>query len=446
MATYITRLPDVIWQKKMPRTLAILGSTGSIGRSALEVVGKHPHIFHVAALAGARNISLLAKQANQFRPACLGVLEDSGATILRAQLDKGYYPEIVVGQEGYEHIAASKDSSTVLSAQVGAAGLRATMAAATAGKVIALANKESLVMAGDLIRAICAVSGASILPVDSEHNAIFQCLAEVFYGAPQRSGSVTGNTSVQSTAAGFGRGQAFETCFSQISRLILTASGGPFRGKTREELATVTVDSALTHPNWSMGAKISIDSATLMNKGLEVIEAHHLYGLPLSAIDVVVHKESIIHSLVEYSDGSQLAHLSNPDMRIAIAHCLGWPERLQADVPPLNLAKVGSLTFTEPDTATFPCLSLAKTALERGQGSPVVLNAANEEAVEAFLGGKLSFPGIAALVKCVLDEYAASLPVFTSSLENILELDAKARQWARELICTGSDEVASEKI
>lgn len=424
---YISGLPGAAWREQRPRTLAILGSTGSIGRSALEVLALQPERFHVSALAGARNIPLLARQAATWRPEHLCVLEEATIPALRSLLPAGYHPAILAGQEGYEALARLPGVGAVLSAQVGAAGLRATFAAARAGKVIALANKESLVLAGHLIRSACALSGACVLPVDSEHNAIFQCLAGLL---DQESGQASSALEEGHPA----------TRVRDIARLTLTASGGPFFGKTPEELAAVTVDQALAHPNWTMGAKITIDSATLMNKGLELIEAHHLYGLPLDALDVVVHQESIIHSLVEFSDGSQLAQLGQPDMRVPIAHCLGWPDRLETGVPRLDLVALAALHFARPDAGAFPCLSLARQAQERGNGSPVVLNAANEEAVAAFLERRLGFPDIASIVEQSLaghasgaysEHNAASEP---DSLDAVLALDAEARTRTHELI------------
>ncbi len=385
MIRYISRMPDRAWEDAAPRTVALLGSTGSIGTSALKVVEAHPGLFRVAALAGARNVRLLAEQATRHRPAHLGVLDEAGAAELRALLPAGYAPEIHVGPEGYAALAALPDASTVLSAQVGAAGLRATVAAARAGKVICLANKESLVLAGALIRQICAETGAVVLPVDSEHNAVFQAL---------RVHDVT-------------------RAPHAVRRVILTASGGPFRGRDRAFLASVTREQALNHPNWSMGAKITIDSATLMNKGLEVIEAYHLYGVAPDAIEVVVHPQSIVHSLVEYADGSQIAHLGTPDMRIAIAYCMAWPRCVDTGVAPLDLVRAGNLTFEAPDLSSFPCLALARRVLAReartpgGAGLPVVLNAANEAAVELFLHGHIGFMDIPALIERALDAHEA---------------------------------------
>ena len=432
---YISLLPGPAWQERKPRTLAILGSTGSIGRSALEVLRLQGGRFHLAAIAGARNIPLLARQAAEFRPDHIGVLEEASIPELRGLLPAGYSPAIVAGQQGYETLARLPGVGAVLSAQVGAAGLRATFAAAGAGKVIALANKESLVLAGDLIRAACGRSGACILPVDSEHNAIFQCLAGNFtappHGAPTRgSGSAPGPRAGMGTAMGQSLPSPPEA--RDVSRLILTASGGPFFGRDRAFLESVTPDQALAHPNWTMGAKITIDSASMMNKGLELIEAHHLYGLPMSALEVLVHRESIIHSLVEYADGSQLAQLGQPDMRVPIACCLGWPDRLETGVPRLDLAALGSLSFSRADETAFPCLALARRAQESGKGSPVVLNAVNEEAVAAFLDRRIGFMDIPALVEKALDEHRGDAE--PASVEEILALDKEARAKAREHI------------
>lgn len=375
---YISAPPSTEWAEAAPRSLVLLGSTGSIGSNALRVVEAAPHLFKVTALAGARNVQRLAKQADRWRPGWLGVLDGEVADKLRALLPYGYNPTIVTGSEGYAQLAALPEASTVLSAQVGAAGLRGTVAAALAGKVVCLANKESLVLAGGLIRDICARTGAVILPVDSEHNAVFQALAG-------REGG-------------------------HIRRLILTASGGPFRGYSRAELASVTREQALRHPNWSMGAKITIDSATLMNKGLEVMEAFHLYGATPDNIQVVVHPQSVIHSLVEFTDGSLMAQMGTPDMRMAIAHCLAWPHCLDTGVAPLNLVEAGSLTFLSPDLHSFPCLGLARRALQERGGQSVVLNAANEAAVELFLAGNIRFMDIPVLLKRAMDEHAAGNP------------------------------------
>lgn len=373
---YISGPPNAAWRNTWPRGLVILGSTGSIGRSALAVVESHPQAFRIEGLACARQVERLAEQAARWRPSHLAVLDEEAAARLKPLLPRGYAPQILTGREGYAQLAALPAAGTVLSAQVGAAGLDGTLAAALAGKVICLANKESLVLAGDLVRRVCASTGAVILPVDSEHNAIFQCLS--------------------------GRGQ-------EISRLILTASGGPFRGLSREDLHRITPAQALKHPNWSMGAKISIDSATLMNKGLEVIEAYHLYGVPAERIKVLVHPQSVIHSLVEFEDGTQLAQLGTADMRLAIASCLLWPRCLPVGVPPLDLTAT-ALTFHEPDTGVFTCLDLARQSLARRGGRCVVLNAANEAAVEIFLEGGCAFLDIPRLIEAALKAHDANEP------------------------------------
>ncbi len=391
-ASYISRLPALA---DFPRRLVLLGSTGSIGVSALKVVADNPEQFDVLALAGARNAVRLAEQARAFRPPLLGVLDEAVADTVRALLPAGYAPEILVGPEGYVALATLAEADMVLAAQVGAAGLAPALAAARCGKRIALANKEALVLAGDLFRRACADSGGSILPVDSEHNALFQALA--------------GHD-----------GHA-------VRRLILTASGGPFRGRTRAELAQVTREQALAHPNWSMGAKISIDSATLMNKGLEVIEAHHLFGLPAEAIEVVVHPQSIVHSLVEYEDRSLLAQLGPPDMRIAIAYALAYPRRLPLPLAPLDLAALGRLTFEAPDLDAFPCLGYAFAALRAGGTCPAAMNAANEVAVEAFLAGRIGFSRIADLVAEALESHENGP---ADSLDAVLAADLAARELA----------------
>ncbi len=381
------------------RPLVILGSTGSIGTSALEVIRKNKEQFKIKGLAGARNIKLLADQANEFRPDVLGVLDADLAVEIKSLLAEGYNPEIVYGVSGYVQMARIQEADLVLSAMVGAAGLAPTLAAADSGKVILLANKESLVLAGNLIRSACAETGSVILPVDSEHNAIFQALQ--------------GHN------------------FSEVDSIIITASGGPFRGRKAHSLQDVTVDEALDHPNWSMGAKISIDSATMMNKGLEVIEAHHLFGLSSDRIRILVHPQSIVHSLVNFSDGSLLAHMGVPDMQIPIAHCLGYPNRLNVNLKPLDLAGIGSLNFFTPDLKAFPCLELALNALANGPSYPVVLNAANEICVEEFLAGNIGFMDIPALNSKALH---AHHPVEINSLEDILELDSATRKSVQDYI------------
>lgn len=396
MKTYISTWPQDAALPGFPRTLSILGSTGSIGVSALTMVRRHPDLFRVAALTGGRNVAKLAEQAAEFRPGLLAVLESDAAKELRSLLPAGYAPEIMHGPKGFEAAAALSEADVVLSAIVGAAGFPPTLAAACAGKVIALANKESLVLGGHVIRAACRSTGALVLPVDSEHNALFQGLC--------------GHEG------------------DDLHKLILTASGGPFRGRTRAELEQVTLEQALKHPNWAMGAKITIDSSTLMNKGLEFIEACHLYGLPPARVDVVVHPQSIVHSLVEYVDGSQLAHMGLPDMQIPIAHCLCFPRRVDLGLPRLNLAEAGTLTFEAPDMDAFPCLRLAREAYESGPGHCVVLNAANEVAVERFLNREIGYLDIPATIERALDDFSGAA---TDTAEELLHLDAATRRTVR---------------
>lgn len=379
-----------------PRAVVILGSTGSIGTNALDVIGQHESMFRVTALAGATNATLLAKQAARFRPPYLAVISDEVAHELQTLLPSGYAPEILTGPTAYVTLAELEQADLVLSTIVGAAGFLPTLAAAKAGKAIALANKESLVLGGHLIREACQASGAVILPVDSEHNALFQ-------GLMGHNGD------------------------SELKKLILTASGGPFRGRDRKFLETVTRDQALAHPNWDMGAKISIDSSTLMNKGLEIIEACHLYGLPMQQVDVVVHPQSIIHSLVEYVDGSQLAHLGVPDMRIPIAHCLCFPRRVPLDMPGLNLADVGNLTFEQPDMQAFPCLRLAREAFESGPAHTIALNAANEVAVELFLKERIRYMDIPAIIEHALESVGNEN---VACADSVLALDRATREKA----------------
>ena len=401
MIHYISSLPDTA--PSWPRAVAVMGSTGSIGVSTLDVLAANPGRFTVPALAAGRNARLLAQQAAVWRPDHLAVLDDTTRKELDVYLSplkaEGYAPTIHLGPEGYAALASLPETHTVVSAQVGAAGLAATHAAVLAGKTVALANKESLVLAGDLLRAEAAKSGAVILPVDSEHNAIFQCLAHCLAGKQDKS----------------------------ISKILLTASGGPFRGKDAAFVEKATPSMALKHPNWSMGAKITIDSATMMNKGLEVIEACHLYGVAPKDIEVLVHPQSIVHSLVQFSDAGLLAQAGPPDMRTAIGYCLGWPERIHTGAPILDLTTVAPLSFEKPDLAVFRCLTLAQEAMIAGKGLPVALNAANEIAVDAFLAERISFGGIARLVETVMDHFAAKSMTAPASLEEIMAYDHHAR-------------------
>lgn len=386
------------------KSVAVLGATGSIGGSVLDVIARHPQRFRASVLAAHRNVDKLVELCQRFRPD-LALIAD---TALEDELKQGLKAADVTctvasGSAAITEAAAASSSDTVVAAIVGAAGLESTLAAARAGKRLLLANKEAVVMAGPLLLAALQESGGQLIPVDSEHNAIFQCLPD---GRPHVNG--TG-----------------------VRRLILTASGGPFRGRTRAQLADITPDQACAHPTWVMGRKISVDSATLMNKGLEVIEAHHLFGAPADAIDVVLHRQSTVHSLVEYVDGSVLAQLGNPDMRTALAHALAWPERIDAGVPPLDLRALGRLDFEHPDRETFRCLDLAYAALREGGDAPALLNAANEVAVAAFLAGTLPFLAIAEVIEAVLAELPAAAVV---DIPTLIERDNAAREAARRIM------------
>jgi 1-deoxy-D-xylulose-5-phosphate reductoisomerase len=397
MLHYISALQPAHDLPEQGRKLVVLGSTGSIGQNVLRIAQEHPDRVQIAALAGGENIHLLAQQAITWQPPVLAVKSLALAAELRRLLPAEYRPEILSGQDGYIRMASIPEVDIVVSAQVGAAGLAPTLAAVREGRIVALANKESLVLAGPLLREACAQSGACILPVDSEHNALFQAMA--------------GHS-----------GQ-------EVKTLILTASGGPFRQASKSFLDQVTPEQALAHPNWSMGAKISVDSATMMNKGLEVIEAHYLFGLPLEGIEVVVHPESIVHSMVEFRDGSVLSHMGIPDMRIPIAYCLSYPQRLHMDLPRLDLVRMGRLSFFSPDEELFPCLALAKAALQTGPSYPVVLNAANEVAVELFLNHQIAFAHIPALAEEALSWHQG---FELNTLDDILDLDAKTRAFVRK--------------
>lgn len=394
MIRYITELPSSEWENSFPRPVVLLGSTGSIGVNTLRIIEQHPDLFQVVALAGGRNVERLIEQALRWRPRYLGIQTEEGRKALLAALPSGYEPEILVGPQGYAELASLPEASTVLSAQMGAAGLRATMAAAEAGKVICLANKESLVLAGGMLRETCARTGAVILPVDSEHNAVFQGL----------------------------RGRNPET----VRRIILTASGGPFRGKKRDFLATVTPAQALKHPNWSMGAKITIDSATLMNKGLELIEAVRLFDVRPEQVEIVVHRQSIIHSAVEFEDGAVIAQLGTADMRIPIQLALTYPRRLPSPAKKLSLFDVGQLTFSKPDPETFTCLGAAKRAISMEGNAPCAVNSANEAAVALFLAGKIGFLDIGEAVSGAL-ESVKFIPEPT--LQEILDTKAAAEEY-----------------
>jgi 1-deoxy-D-xylulose-5-phosphate reductoisomerase len=385
--------------------LTILGATGSIGVSTLDVVARHPDRYDVLALTGHRQVDLLAAQCKQFRPAyaVVGSATDAQrlAELLRAD---GVRTEVLHGAEALVQVAALPEVDAVMAAIVGAAGLPPTLAAARAGKRVLLANKEALVMAGAVFMADAQRAGALLLPIDSEHNAVFQSMPHDYAGDMARSG---------------------------VRRILLTASGGPFRTASQEVLAQVTPEQAVAHPNWVMGRKISVDSATMMNKGLEVIEARWLFNAPAEKIEVVIHPQSVIHSLVDYEDGSVLAQLGNPDMRTPIANALAWPERIASGVSPLDLFAVGQLNFERPDMRRFPCLELAYRALKAEGNAAAVLNAANEVAVAAFLERRLSFLGIAGLIAATLDAVPqGALP----DLDAVLEADRQARVAAQGIL------------
>jgi 1-deoxy-D-xylulose-5-phosphate reductoisomerase len=380
------------------KKISILGSTGSIGQSTLAVVEQFPDRFKVVALAAGNNTELLEKQIRRFRPAVASVVGEQAAGELKKRC--GDLPvRVFSGVEGMIQVAAAEEADITVSAIVGTAGLVPTMAAVRAGKDIALANKEVLVTAGELVMAECRGRGVKVFPVDSEHSAIFQCL------------------------------QAGER--RDVRRLILTASGGPFRNSTKKDLEKVTLAQALKHPNWSMGRKITVDSATLMNKGLEVIEARWLFGIGPEKIGVLVHPQSIVHSLVEYQDGAVVAQLGMPDMKGPIAYALSYPERLADVSPALDLASIGALTFEEPDGSRFPCLTYAYEALKAGGSMPAVLSAANEIAVKYFLGERLHYLDIPRVIKATMD---AHTPVSLHTVEEALKADLWARQEAEKII------------
>ena len=377
------------------RNVAVLGATGSIGASALDVIARHPGRYRARVLAAGHNVDALVALCVAHRPDHAVIADEESYLRLRDGLaDAGLPTQAHAGTPALDALVSGPDCDTVVAAIVGAAGLSSTLAAARAGKRLLLANKESLVLAGELVTRAADASGAEIIPIDSEHNAIFQCL---------RSRQAQGD----------------------VSRIVLTASGGPFRGRRRDELAQVTREQAVAHPKWSMGPKISVDSATLMNKGLELIEAHHLFGVGRERLDVLVHPQSLVHSLVEFVDGSTLAQLGLPDMRTSLAVGLGWPERIASGVGGLDLLRHPRLEFEAPDTDAFPCLRLAWEAMAAGGTAPAVLNAANEVAVSAFLQGRIGFLSIPALVEDAL----AALPATPAdSLDALLAADAQARR------------------
>lgn len=388
------------------RHIAVLGSTGSIGVNTLDVIRKHPNRFKLVALTANTQVELLAAQCEEFAPAIAVIGNAQAAARLSALLlEKNIRTQVMYGPEALVSAVTESGCDTVMAAIVGAAGLVPTLAAAKAGKRVLLANKEALVMSGNLFMQAMKTGGGELLPIDSEHNAIFQCLPSQF---------------VQDPHSGLG-----------VEELWLTASGGPFRSTPLDQLAVITPEQACAHPNWVMGRKISVDSATMMNKGLELIEAFWLFGLPLEKIKVLIHPQSVVHSMVRYVDGSVMAQLGQPDMRTPIAYGLAWPERIEAGVAPLNLAQLAALSFSEPDLQRFPCLGLAFTAAQSGGVAPTVLNAANEIAVGAFLEGGLPYLQIPVMVEKTLSAIQNG-PV--DSLEVILDVDARARRVAQEFI------------
>jgi len=385
------------------QNLVILGATGSIGLNTLDVAARHPQHFRVFALSANERINELAELCQRYRPRYAVVARATQAEALVQRL-QGAGTEVLTGPEGLERIAAHADADCVMAAIVGAAGLVPTLAAARAGKKLLLANKEALVMAGPIFMDAVRVHRATLLPIDSEHNAVFQCLPDSFEHGLGSKG---------------------------VRRVLLTASGGPFREVARERLRGVSPEEACAHPNWVMGRKISVDSATMMNKALEIIEAHWLFGAAPEQIQVVIHPQSVVHSMVEYADGSVIAQLGNPDMRTPIAHALGYPERIDAGVDSLDLARIGRLDFSPPDVERFPALRLGYRALKEGGSSPATLNAANEVAVAAFLERRLPFLAITAVIEAVMNELPAR-PL--ADLDDVLAADAAARRHAARQI------------
>jgi 1-deoxy-D-xylulose-5-phosphate reductoisomerase len=385
--------------------LTVLGSTGSIGKSTLDVVARHPDKYQITALTANQQDDLLFEQCQKFQPRYAVLLDEAASERLKKNLQvAGSITEVLCGTAALEQVSVLPEVDAVMAAIVGAAGMPPTLAAAKAGKKILLANKETLVLAGHLFMDAVHRSGSALLPIDSEHNAIFQALPRNYAGDMRASG---------------------------VSKILLTASGGPFRNTPLEQLQNVTPEQACAHPNWSMGRKISVDSASMMNKGLEVIEAHWLFNASADDIQVVVHPQSVIHSMVQYVDGSVLAQLGNPDMRTPIAYALAYPERIDAGVAPLDLFQIAKLDFVAPDFVRFPCLSLAYQALRAGGTVPALLNAANEVAVAAFLDRKIAFLDIPRLIESVLGSVARCE---VNALQDVLDADAAARAAAQEWI------------
>jgi 1-deoxy-D-xylulose-5-phosphate reductoisomerase len=392
------------------KAITLLGSTGSIGTQTLDIVASHPDRFRLVGIAAGSNVDLLAEQVKQFRPEIVGIADKSKFAALQTALGGlDYKPKLVAGEEGLVEIAAYGDAQSVVTGIVGCAGLLPTIAAIQAGKDIALANKETLIAGGPVVLPLVKKHGVRLLPADSEHSAIFQCLQGVPEGG--------------------------------LRRIILTASGGSFRDWPAEKLAQVTIADALKHPNWSMGKKITIDSATLMNKGLEVIEAHYLFGLEYDDIDIVIHPQSIIHSLIELQDSSVLAQMGWADMRLPLLYAVSWPERIATDWPRLDLVKAGDLTFREPDRVKYPAINLAYAAGRAGGTMPAVLNAANEQAVALFLDEKIDFLTIPRVIEQVCDRHRADHRL-DPTLEDILAVD----DWARKIVLETTQKLSTATV
>jgi 1-deoxy-D-xylulose-5-phosphate reductoisomerase len=391
------------------KAITLLGSTGSIGTQTLDIVEQHPDKFRIVGLAAGSNVEMLSRQVRQFRPEIVAIGDESKLPELTAALaDLDYRPMLVAGEQGTIEVARYGDAESVVTGIVGCAGLLPTIAAIKAGKDIALANKETLIAGGPVVLPLVAEYGVKLLPADSEHSAIFQCLQGVPAGG--------------------------------LRRIILTASGGAFRDLPVEQLPFVTIADALTHPNWSMGKKITIDSATMMNKGLEVIEAHYLFGLDYDRIDVVIHPQSIVHSLIEVQDTSVLAQLGWPDMRLPLLYAMSWPERVYTDWNPLDLVKAGDLTFRAPDRVKYPCIELAYAAGREGGSMTAVLNAANEQVVALFLAEKIRFVDIPSTIEQVCDRHHAH-HLASPTLEDIIEADGWARRTADEIVAQGKKSI-----
>jgi len=390
---------------KASRAITILGSTGSIGQNTLDVVSRHQDKYSIVALTANTDVDAIEQQCLQWRPEYAVMNDQSCAQQLFDRLkSSGLDTQVLAGIEGLNKVSSLDQVDTVVAGIVGAAGLLPTLSAAESGKRVLLANKEALVMSGRLFMDAVRNSGATLLPVDSEHNAIFQCMPHQLPDVPEQSG---------------------------INRILLTASGGPFRTLPLEQFQNITPEQAVSHPNWVMGKKISVDSATMMNKGLEVIEAHWLFNVSQDLIEVVIHPQSIVHSMVSYADGSILAQLGNPDMRTPIAHCLAWPERIDSGVEPLDIFDVAKLEFEKPDLQRFPCLKLCYQAMQTGGSASIALNAANEIAVEAFLQKKIAFTAIAELIDSVLNKITIT---DANTLDEILTADQSARELAQSHI------------